>query len=117
MSDNKQNFPLLRPYDTTLEDNIPMYDKLPYQRDADLCNKDSLRLTSGNIIKSFTYHIEDPIQIDNMDHVITYKIAPTMNENHSGPDFHEGITEGHKSSEEDEVSSQQMDKLLGDSTH
>jgi hypothetical protein len=46
----------LRPYDSTLEDNLSMYDRLPYCRDSDLCNKEALALISGNVIKYYHYN-------------------------------------------------------------
>lgn len=41
------------PYDTSLEDNMSMYDKLKYKRDADLCNASALALNSGNLVKYY----------------------------------------------------------------
>lgn len=42
-----------QPYDTKLEENISMYDKLPYQRNIDLCNASTLALNSGNLVKYY----------------------------------------------------------------
>lgn len=44
-----------KPYDTSLEDgnNRSMYDKLPYQRNADMCNASTLALNSGNLVKYY----------------------------------------------------------------
>ena len=41
------------PYDSSLEDNMSMYDKLKYKRDADLCNASALALNSGNLVKYY----------------------------------------------------------------
>ena len=48
------------PYDTSLEDNMSMYDKLKYKRDADLCNASTLALNSGNLVKYYrcSYEME-----------------------------------------------------------
>ena len=42
-----------KPYDTSLENNFSMYDKLPYQRNAELCNASTIRLNSGNLLKYY----------------------------------------------------------------
>lgn len=42
-----------QPYDKTLEENMSMYDKLPYKRDADMCNASTLCLNSGNLLKYY----------------------------------------------------------------
>ena len=51
------------PYDASLEDLFIMYDKIPYIKDISLCNKDSIRLYSGNVIKSSTYKLGEPKKI------------------------------------------------------
>ncbi len=40
-------------YDGTLDYGITMYDELPYQRDADVCNSSTVALYSGHIIKYY----------------------------------------------------------------
>jgi hypothetical protein len=40
-------------YDTSMEHQITLYDHLPYQRNIDLCNSDSISLYSGHVIKYF----------------------------------------------------------------
>lgn len=57
-----------KPYDTSLEDNISMYDKLPYKRDEDLCNVSTLGLVSGNLVKFYRCSgSEEEKAIDNRD--------------------------------------------------
>lgn len=48
-----------KPYDTTLEENISMYDKLPYKRNVDLCNISTLGLNSGNLVKFYRCNDSD----------------------------------------------------------
>lgn len=43
------------PYDMSLEYKIDIYDKLPYIRDVNLCNQETICLVSGNIIKYYRY--------------------------------------------------------------
>ncbi|ROR25340.1 hypothetical protein EDD66_111102 [Mobilisporobacter senegalensis] len=43
----------LRPFEFTVPDTISMYDNLPYKCDVNLCNRSSIALESGNVIKSF----------------------------------------------------------------
>lgn len=40
-------------YDGTLDYGITMYDELPYQRNADVCNSSTVALYSGHIIKYY----------------------------------------------------------------
>lgn len=57
-----------KPYDTSLEDNISMYDKLPYKRDEDLCNVSTLGLVSGNLVKFYRCgDSQEEKAIDNQD--------------------------------------------------
>lgn len=56
--------PLITMYDKTLEENLSMYDKMPYKRDDTLCNRSSVRLISGNIIKYYRYKIIEPYMLD-----------------------------------------------------
>lgn len=55
-------------YDSALDYGIDMYDKLPYQRDYDLCNASTLALYSGHIIKYYLCNNkEDGFPVDNRD--------------------------------------------------
>lgn len=57
-----------RPYDTTLEENISMYDKLPYKRNEDLCNVSTLALNSGNLVKYYRCNgAPEAMEIDTQD--------------------------------------------------
>jgi hypothetical protein len=51
------------PYDTALEENMPMYDNLPYVCDVALCSRDNIKIESGNIIKFYRYKIGDALEI------------------------------------------------------
>lgn len=58
---------LKRPYEAVLEDNLSMYDRLPYRRDAELCNKSTLALVSGNLIKYYRCASQEMLQVNNQD--------------------------------------------------
>lgn len=61
-------FPVTKqPYDATLEENMSMYDKLPYKRNEDLCNASTLALESGNLIKYYRCTEADAIEIETQD--------------------------------------------------
>lgn len=61
-------FPVTKqPYDATLEENMSMYDKLPYKRNEDLCNASTLALESGNLIKYYRCAEADAIEIETQD--------------------------------------------------
>ncbi|BBF43973.1 hypothetical protein lbkm_2661 [Lachnospiraceae bacterium KM106-2] len=48
-----------RPFDDSAsEHRITMYDHLPYQTNRDICNKNHIRLFSGNLVKSYSYSID-----------------------------------------------------------
>ena len=66
---NSINSSHLRPYDSTLEDNMTIYDKQPYKKDPDLCGADKVKLVSGNVVKFYTqnYKRTEPFIIDNKD--------------------------------------------------
>lgn len=52
-------------FELTLDDKKQMYDKLPYVRDINLCNKESIRHISGNIIKFYQYNVTNFKEITN----------------------------------------------------
>lgn len=61
-------FPVTKqPYDSTLEENMSMYDKLPYKRNIDMCNASTLALESGNLIKYYRCTQVDPVEIATQD--------------------------------------------------
>lgn len=62
-------FPVTKqPYDATLEENMSMYDKLPYKRNIDMCNASTLALESGNLVKYYRCsQAEEPVEIHNQD--------------------------------------------------
>ena len=41
------------PYASTLEENMSMYDKLPYKRNAEMCNASTIAMESGNLVKYY----------------------------------------------------------------
>lgn len=66
MSSSK--FPVTKqPYDATLEENMSMYDKLPYKRNADMCNASTLALVTGNLVKFYRCTYDEPTEIDTQD--------------------------------------------------
>lgn len=55
-------------YDGTLDYGIVMYDNLPYQRNADVCNSSTVALYSGHIIKYYLcINHEEGLPINNHD--------------------------------------------------
>lgn len=47
---------------------MSMYDKLPYQRNSDMCNASTLALNSGNLVKYYRCNIpQEAKKIDNQD--------------------------------------------------
>lgn len=65
-----------KPYDTTLEENISMYDKLPYKRNEDLCNLSTLGLNSGNLVKFYRcYDSEEAKDIANQDELFSQIVS------------------------------------------
>lgn len=56
-----------QPYDATLEENMSMYDKLPYKRNIDMCNASTLALISGNLVKFYRCTYDEPREIDTQD--------------------------------------------------
>lgn len=65
-----------KPYDTTLEENISMYDKLPYKRNEDLCNVSTLGLNSGNLVKFYRCNgSEEAKEINNRDELFSMIVS------------------------------------------
>lgn len=65
-----------KPYDTTLEENISMYDKLPYKRNVDLCNISTLCLNSGNLVKYYRCNgSEEAKEINNKDELFSQIVS------------------------------------------
>ncbi|HEX3078396.1 MAG TPA: hypothetical protein VHQ24_16185 [Lachnospiraceae bacterium] len=50
----------LRPFDTTLIDDLSMYDKMPYKSSYDFCNKSTIGLRSGNLLKYYRVKENEP---------------------------------------------------------
>jgi hypothetical protein len=51
------------PYDSTLEEKISMYDRMPYNWDISLSQYNTLGLISGNIVKYYRYKLVEVIRI------------------------------------------------------
>lgn len=65
-----------KPYDTTLEENMSMYDKLPYKRNEDLCNVSTLGLNSGNLVKFYRCNgSEEAREINNQDELFSQIVS------------------------------------------
>lgn len=47
----------IRTYDRSLDDKLNMYDNMPYKRDDNLCNRSTVKLISGNVIKYYRYKL------------------------------------------------------------
>lgn len=47
-----------RHYDSSYEDHLGMYDHLPYVTNRDICNKEHIQLTFGNVIKPMHYSLD-----------------------------------------------------------
>lgn len=64
MSDEaKKDYMPLLPFDVTFGDHFIIYDSSDYQADTTLCNKENVRMYSGNIYKFFTYSLNDPYKV------------------------------------------------------
>ncbi|MCI5936839.1 MAG: hypothetical protein MRZ36_02370 [Eubacterium sp.] len=51
----------LMSYDPGKDAHNEFYNHLPYHKDFDLCNWRPLRVFSGNVIKSYQYHLGKPV--------------------------------------------------------
>lgn len=52
-------------YELSLNDKGHIYDKMPYVRDINLCNSESIRYISGNIVKFYRYNVAHIKEIAN----------------------------------------------------
>jgi len=54
-----------KPYDISLynQGQFSMYDNLPYVSNKEICNKDNLKLFSGNIIKYYRCLMKEPYEV------------------------------------------------------
>jgi len=70
MSNTQMNYLFqLRPYEFTVPDMVDMYDHMPYNCDVNLCNRETIAIESGNVIKSYRCNITNDYTIDNDDNV------------------------------------------------
>lgn len=70
----------LRPFDSSVNEDFSMYDKLPYKKDIDLCGPDKIAMESGNVIKFFRYTIKDTYQLTGMDDLFYEKLEKHQKE-------------------------------------
>lgn len=73
--EGKKSTSRLRPYDSSMEDNLTMYDDIPYERDTDLCNQKTITLHSPNMLKYYSYEInQSTYQVPNQDDLFVKKL-------------------------------------------
>lgn len=66
----------LKPYDSSLDDKMLIYDCVPYVRNVTICGKENIRLYSGNVFKYYSYtKLADEKIIPNQDDVMETRIA------------------------------------------
>ncbi|MFW5672898.1 MAG: hypothetical protein ACOCM8_11560, partial [Acetivibrio ethanolgignens] len=70
----------LRPFDSSVNGDFSMYDKLPYKKDIDLCGPDKIAMESGNVIKFFRYTLKDTYQLTGMDDLFYEKLEKHQKE-------------------------------------
>lgn len=58
---------LKRPYDSSYECDMSIYDKLPYTMDREVCSTEYIRLISGNHIKFYRCQPKEACDIDTQD--------------------------------------------------
>lgn len=105
----------LKHYDISLEKHVTMYDNLPYKRNYDMCNENTVRYYSGNITKYYLIPPNDNVAIINNHDEDIYAIlekAATVPEQASIP---AQIVED-ESYISDGITSEQMEHLLSDSS-
>ncbi len=61
-------------YDSSLEENITLYDNLPYTRNLAVCGNDCIRMFSGNVVKYATYNELDVKEVPNNDDLMLARI-------------------------------------------
>lgn len=103
-----------RPYDFTLEDNIPMYDNMPYHRNHDYCNESMVHLVSGNVIKYFRYDpdVDNEFEIDNQDNEVKNLLIKLKRQEARPPLQPKEITLEMESDSESPISDEQLDILM-----
>lgn len=74
MNKPSKNHAPLRPFDESMITDLSMYDHMPYIRDSGICNIETVRLVSGNIIKYYRYDTNLPFNLDNQDEMIRKKL-------------------------------------------
>lgn len=101
---------LLKMYDATLEDNLTMYDKLPYNRDYDICGPGKIGLISGNLVKYYRCAPSESVMVENHDSDFMRRLSE---ERHRAEKRQEALS---KPKEEipSELSEEQIQSLLGD---
>ncbi len=64
----------LRPFNTTMTEDMSTYDRIKYIRDIDLCTNKMITLVTGNVLKYFTIDMGDPFELKGMDDLAAIKI-------------------------------------------
>jgi hypothetical protein len=98
----------LKPFDNTLLDDLSMYDKMPYSSNYDLCNSNTVRLESGNLLKSYRVSEKEPYIIKQDEKRFHVYQAPTKDATE------EQESEAHLDDSES-LTAEQLESLLADS--
>lgn len=61
-------------YDSSLEENITLYDHLPYERNLAVCGNDCIRMYSGNVLKYATYRPDNKVEVPNREELLLQRI-------------------------------------------
>lgn len=61
-------------YDSSLEEDITLYDHLPYERNLAVCGNDRIATYSGNVVKYATYREKDKVEVANRDEMLLARI-------------------------------------------
>lgn len=101
----------LKLYDSSMDYDMSMYDKLPYDRDLALCNADAIALESGNVLKYYRCAIkqDDYYVINNKDKEFVKELESLRKQLSARQEFLEnkdGIEHA------PELSDQQIDQLF-----
>lgn len=110
----------LRHYDTTYEYDMSMYDNLPYNRDRERCNEESVGLQTGNVYSCYRYNFvysEAPYVYTAPDMVFTQGEEYYVVDNNSN--YTEEVEDNTDYSTNDfddssYISNEQIDSLLSD---
>ena len=107
----------LRPFDLSMIEDTSMYDHLPYQRDADICNIGSVALCSGNLLKHYRCAFGDTLELTDMDKLAVEKIQEYIEREQerlglSGEEPE--VVDSYEDDYNDELSEEQIASLLSE---